>query len=175
MTVNQRQLWEMYTKPGKAFLKLRNYEEAQRMFEAALQVAEEMGPKDPHLGVSLNNLAHVHQACRRYAQAETLYTRALNIAILEHGREHPDTAVSMANLAGLYQAREQYDRAEPLYGDALQIFTETLGKEHPSLVTLLENYASLLRKMNRTGEAERLEQQVRDIRAKMQPTEEKPT
>lgn len=133
------------------------------MFAAALQVAEELGPEDPRLGVALNNAAHVHQARRRYAEAEALYRRALDIAIRVHGRDHPDAAVNLANLAGLYQARELYDQAEPLYREALETFEKTMGDHHPGTARLLGGYASLLRRMARDEEAARVENRARQI------------
>ena len=50
MAVNRHDLWEMYSKSGKTYLRLKNYNDAERMFQAALQEAESFGPGDPHLG-----------------------------------------------------------------------------------------------------------------------------
>jgi tetratricopeptide (TPR) repeat protein len=170
MAITGRELWDMYTKSGKSFFRLRNYAEATRMFTAALQVAEEFGPKDPRLGVTLNNLAHAHQMARRYAEAEVLYQRAIEIAAREHGNEHPDAAVCLANLAGCYQAQQRYVEAEPLYRKAIGILGKTLGDEHPSMATLLENYASLLRKLAHEAEAAKAEEWARSIRGRGAPT-----
>ena len=153
MPVNKRELWQMYTASGKQFLRLRNHREAQRMFEAAAQTAEEFGPHDPRLGVALNNLARVHQARRRYDKAETLLHRALDMAVETRGQEHPDTAVNMANLAGLYQTQQRYDEAEPLLRQAVEIFGRTMGEEHPTMARLLKAHASLLARMGRGDEA----------------------
>lgn len=153
MPVDKRELWQMYVTSGKQFLRLRNYREAQRMFEAAVQTAEAFAPGDPRLGVALNNLARVHQARRRYDKAEALLRRALEGGVEAHGQDHPDTAVNLANLAGLYQAQQQYDEAERLMRQAVEIFGRTMGEEHPDVARLLEAYASLLGKMGRDDEA----------------------
>jgi tetratricopeptide (TPR) repeat protein len=169
MAISNRELWDMYTKSGKAFFRLRNYAEATRMFAAALQVAEEFGPKDPRLGVTLNNLAHAHQVARRYDEAEVLYRRAIEIAAEEHGHEHPDAAVCLANLAGCYQAQRRYVEAEPLFRKAIGILGKTLGEEHQSMATLLENYASLLRKLAHETEAAKAAEWAGSIRARGAP------
>lgn len=169
MGVSARELWEMYTKSGKSFLRLHNSGEAVRMFAAALQVAEGFGPKDPRLGVSLNNLAHVYQVMRCYGDAETLIRRALEIAAQEHGPDHPDAAVCLANLAGLYQVWQRYVEAEPLYRKAVEILGKTLGEEHASMATLLENYASNLRKLAHDAEAAKAEEWARAIRERRAP------
>ena len=166
MGISGRELWGMYTTSGKSFLRLRNYGEAARMFAAALQVADGFGPKDPRLGVSLNNLAHAHQFARRYEEAEALYKRAIEITAQEHGPDHPDAAVCLANLAGLYQAQQRYVEAEPLYRKAVEILGKTLGDEHLSMATLLENYALLLRKLAHGAEAAKAEEWARAIRSR---------
>jgi len=164
MAVDKRSLWDMYTKSGKQFMRLRNWPEAERMFAAALQVAEEFGPRDPRLGVALNNAAHVNQARRRYAKAEALYRRALDIALKAHGQDHPDTAVNLANLAGLYHAQDLQSQAEALYRQAIDTLARTLGDGHPSLARLLEGYGALLAKMGRHEEAAGVQGRARSIR-----------
>jgi tetratricopeptide (TPR) repeat protein len=169
MGISARELWEMYTTSGKSFLRLHNYADAARMFAAALQVAEGFGPKDPHLGVSLNNLAHAHQLARLYAEAEALYRRAIELTAQEHGPDHPDAAVCLANLAGLYQAQQRYVEAEPLYRKAVEILGKTLGEEHASMATLLENYASNLWSLAHDAEAAKAEEWARAIRRRRAP------
>jgi len=167
--VNKRELWQMYTASGKQFVRLRNHREAQRMFEAAVQTAEEFGPHDPRLGVALNNLARVHQARRRFDQAEALFTRALDMARESHGQEHPDTAVTMANLAGLYRAQQRYDEAERLLREAIAIFGRTMGEAHQSMARLHEAYASVLEKVGRDAEAADARRRADRVRGEAQP------
>jgi tetratricopeptide (TPR) repeat protein len=160
----------MYSKSGKTYLQLHNYNDAERMFAAALQEAESFGPTDPRLGVSLNSLARVHQARRRWAEAEKFYKRALAIAAEQHGPDHPDAAVTQANLAGLYQAQERYVEAKPLYEQALASLSKTLGDGHPTLATLLDNYAACLKKMVHEAEAAKAEEWAKAIREGLKKT-----
>ena len=51
---------------------------------------------------SLNNLAGLYQAMGRYAEAEPLYRRSLEIREKQLGADHPDVATSLNNLAVLY-------------------------------------------------------------------------
>jgi adhesin HecA-like repeat protein len=82
-----------------------------------------------------------------YAEAEPLYTRALEIREKSLGKDHPNVAASLNNLAGLYDAQGRYDEAEPLYKRALEILEKSLGEKHPGTVTVSENLAALLQKM----------------------------
>jgi len=102
----------------------------------------------------------------RYAEAEPLLKRALEIREKALGPGHPDVAQSRNNLASLYHSQGKYAEAEPLFKRSLAIREKTLGPEHPSVATLLENYAVLLRKTNRETQAEELEARARAIRAK---------
>lgn len=158
------QLWQNYNRSGKSFLRMGQYADAERMFASALQVAEELGPKDPHLGVSLLNLARSCQAQGKFEKAKSLLARALGIAEAEHGPEHVDVAATCNSLAGLYQAMGKFDEAEPLYKRALAIMENAFGPNHAGVATVLENYAALLRKAGRIDESGDLEGRVMAIR-----------
>jgi len=79
----------------------------------------------------------------RYAEAEPLYQRSLQILEKALGKDHPDVASSLNNLAGLYSDTGRYAEAEPLYQRSLQIREKALGKEHPDVAVSLNNLALL--------------------------------
>jgi tetratricopeptide (TPR) repeat protein len=95
-------------------------------FQQAIPLAEKLlaikkralGPEDPSIAQSLNNLAILYQQMGAYAKAEPLFEQALQINQKALGPEHPDTATSLNNLAELYRAQGQYGKAEPLYEQA---------------------------------------------------------
>ena len=68
----------------------------------------------------------------RYAEAEPLYRRSLEIREKQLGADHPDVAHSLNNLAGLYQAMGRYAEAEPLYKRSLEIREKQLGPTTPT-------------------------------------------
>lgn len=161
-----RALWENYIRSGKSFTKLHDFDQGERMLKAALKVAEEWGPKDPRLGVTLNNLARLYQTQGRFDEAEAVFKRALAIAESERGPDHVDTAVGLSNLASLYSACKRYDRAEPLFVRALAVMEKAMGPDHPAVATILTNYAAMLRRSDRVSKAEELEIRVLDMRLK---------
>jgi tetratricopeptide (TPR) repeat protein len=63
---------------------------------------------------SLNNLADLYQRQDRFADAEPIYKRALDIRERTVGADHPDTAASVNNLTSLYQAEGRTADALPL-------------------------------------------------------------
>ena len=139
---------------------------AERFYLAALAEVENAGPEDPRLAATLNTLAVLYHAQRKYAQAESFYQRVLRLLEQTIGPEHPTLATTLNNLAVVYEAQGKYDMADPLYQRALTLLERTLGPEHPNLAAALENYADLLRKMQREAEAETAEGRAKAIWAK---------
>jgi tetratricopeptide (TPR) repeat protein len=74
-----------------------------------------LGAKHPDTASSLNNLAVLYKSQGKYAEAEPLYERALEIRERVLGAEHPDTTTSLNNLAVLYKSQGKYREAEPLF------------------------------------------------------------
>src|SRR5947207_12692806 len=72
-----------------------------------------------------------YNAQGKYAKAEPLYRRALEIYEQQLGPIHPYTAQSLNNLAYLYNAQGKYAEAEPLYRRAISIREQQLGPIHP--------------------------------------------
>ena len=80
-----------------------------------------LGPEHPDVAKSLHNLAGLYKAQGRYAEAESLYKRAL--AIFEHalGPEHPHVAASLENYAALLRETARADEAERMEARAKAI------------------------------------------------------
>ncbi len=158
--------WQSYMTAGVAAYQQGDYPEAEKQFLAGLKEAKGFGQQDPRLATSLNNLAVLFKAQRKYAEAKPLYKRALAIRQKALGPEHPHVATSLNNLAELYRAQGRYEAAKPLYKRALVIREKALGPDHPNVAKVLENYAALLRKTGRGAEAEYMEARAKAIRAK---------
>ena len=102
-----------------------------------------MGPKDPDVAASLNNLANLYYSQGLYPRAQPLYLRALAIREEVLGKHHPDVAATLNNLANLYLAQAMPARAELLHQRALGIWEEALGKDDPHVAQALNNLANL--------------------------------
>lgn len=106
-------------------------DEAARLFERALVIRERVfGKVHPQVASTLNELAGVALARKRFAEAEALARRVLAIYRTVYGGKHTFTGVGVSNVASVYMAQQQYARAEPLYREAIEIFTESQGAEH---------------------------------------------
>jgi tetratricopeptide (TPR) repeat protein len=148
--------WERHSDAGKTAYRQRRYSDAEKEFLMALQKAEKLGSYDPRLARTLNDLAAVYSTQEKYAEAEPLYRRALEILERGEGAEQPDTATSLNNLAVLYDTQGRYSEAEALYRRALAIDEKTLGSEHADIATDLNNLAGLYDTQGKYDKAEPL-------------------
>jgi tetratricopeptide (TPR) repeat protein len=117
--------------------------------------ADEAGIAEPTARL-LNDLGLLFNAKARYAEAEPLMRRALEILETSCGPDHRDVATDLNTLASLLRATNRLAAAEPLYRRALAIRQSSLGADHPQVASVLTNLASLLRATNRLAEAEPL-------------------
>ncbi len=104
----------------------------------------------------LNRLGIVLKSKARFAEAEPLYRRALEIFEKSAGPNHPDVASTLNNLALLLCATNRLAEAEPMLRRALTIDEARFGPHHSEVATNLNNLAELLRASNRFEEAESL-------------------
>ena len=136
---------------------------AEMLYLAALEQVQKAGPEDPRLAATLNTLAVLYHAQRKYVQAESLYQHVVTLLEQTIGPDHPTLATTLNNLAVVYEAQEKYSEAAPLYQRALVLLERTLGPEHVNLAAALDNYADLLYKMQREAEAASAEARARAI------------
>jgi tetratricopeptide (TPR) repeat protein len=155
--------WEHYMAEGMQAYQNGQETDAEMFYRAALEEVQYAGPEDPRRAATLNTLAVLYHAQRKYLQAESLYQQVLQL--LEHtiGPDHPTLATTLNNLAVVYEAQAKYGEAALLYQRALALMERTLGPEHVNLAAALDNYADLLRKMQRVAEAESTEARARAI------------
>lgn len=158
--------WEQFMAEGLSAFQQGQEAEAEKLYRAALEEVEGTGSDDPRLAATLNTLAVLYHAQRKYAQAEALYQRVFKL--LEHtlGADHPTLATTMNNLAVVREAQGKLDDAEPLYQRALALLERIFGPDHPNVAAALDNYADLLRKMQREVEAEAIETRAKAIWAR---------
>ena len=158
--------WEHYMAEGAKAYQDGQESNAEMFYLAALENLQNAGPEDPRLAATLNTLAVLYHAQKKYAQAEPLYQQVLKLLEQTVGPDHPTLATTLNNLAVVYEAQDKYTEAAPLYQRALALIERTLGPDHPNLAVALDNYADLLRKMQREAEAESAEARAKAIWAK---------
>jgi len=143
--------------------------EAESLCRRALVIREQvLGRDHPEVAQSLNDLAIIYIALKKFEQVEPLCLRALSIQEQALGSDHPDVAVTLNDLGMLYYLQGRYEGIEPLYQRALSIFESRLGPTHPYMVVTLNNLGKLYIAQSKYAEAEQLIQHALTVREQVQ-------
>ena len=171
LAAEERRLWAeravRAVEDAFPYMKFETWPQCERLLPHALACARWIEEQDFAFAQAarlLNQAGTYLQARARYAEAEPLYRRALEINEATLGKEDPLTAVSLSNLAGLCQAQGRYPEAAPLLARALDIDEKVLGPEHPDTATGLNNLAGLYDILGQYDKAEALYRRALDIR-----------
>jgi len=117
--------WQSNLNAGAQAYNRQDYAAAIERLRAAVTLCEAVKPDSADLANCLAWLGVVSVAAGRYAEAEPLYKRGLEIREKKLGPDHPDVANSLVNLAALYYNQGRYAEAEPLYKRAFDISAKT--------------------------------------------------
>jgi tetratricopeptide (TPR) repeat protein/tRNA A-37 threonylcarbamoyl transferase component Bud32 len=128
--------------------------ETETLLREALAIQEKrLGPDDPALALTSNELGIYYGYRGELAKAEPLFRRALKIREAGLGPGHPDVAVTLNNLAIVRAKQERYAEADELFRRALAIRERALPADHPDLAASLESLAVLAQNQHRYAEA----------------------
>lgn len=149
-----------------SFLAEGNHVEAELGFQRALEVLEPvLGPDHREIATLMSNLSAAYVGQKMYAEAELAEVRALEIRTRALGPDHVEVAETLKRLAGICWAAQKFAAAEHHLELAQKSIEKTLGVNDPGLRWVLQNRAILLRHLNRSAEAESLEQRAASIEA----------
>ncbi len=98
------------------------------------------GPEHPRVANSLMNLGRLYRKQEKYAEAESLYQRALAMLEKALGPDDLTVATCVSNIALLYVFQGRLTDAKPLFKRTLEIREKRLGPAHPLAVTAREAY-----------------------------------
>lgn len=157
-------VWNTYTDFGAMAFEKGDYELAEKMFEAALEAAQQLGPDDARLASSFNNLALVYQRQGQKLKATTLYKRALSMYDRTRGTGRRHLACTLDNLADLHFKAGDYVKARAFYRKVLTIFEQLFGPMHPELVPRLTRLGFIYCEHGRYDEALQFYNRAQDIK-----------
>lgn len=133
------------------------FDHAEIVFRDAIAFGEAaLGPDEPQVAKSKNNLANVLCATGRRRDAEALFRDALRVHEEKLGRTDPGCARVMTSLALLLADTGHAEEAETLLREALESGRVALGPHHPEVVVRINNLAMLMQRAGCLGEAETL-------------------
>ena len=103
----------------------------------------------------------------KYALAQPLFEKALEIRRRRLTDDHPDTASSYNNLAYNLHAQGKYAQAQPLFEKALEIYRRLLSDDHPHTATSYNNVADNLNAQGKYAQAQPLYEKALEIRRRL--------
>uniref|UniRef100_A0A8C6RT37 Tetratricopeptide repeat protein 19, mitochondrial n=1 Tax=Nannospalax galili TaxID=1026970 RepID=A0A8C6RT37_NANGA len=116
--------------------------QAQRMYEKALQICQEIqGERHPQTIVLMSDLATTLDAQGHFDEAYIYMQRASDLA---RETDHPELHMVLSNLAAILMHRERYTQAKEIYQEALK--QAELKRDEVSVQHIREELAELSRK-----------------------------
>ncbi len=103
----------------------------------------------------------------RYAEAQPLFEKALEIRRRLLTDDHPTTAESYNNLAFNLNKQGRSAAAQPLYEKALEIWRRLLTDDHPETATSYNNVAANLKAQGKYASAQPLYEKALEIRRRL--------
>jgi len=158
--------WEHYTGAAKKAFMKGDYEEAEKLLQASLNITKNFEKTDYRLTITYSNLGLINQIQKKYDRAETYYTKSLNIKKQTLPPNDPSIGREINNLATIMVAQGKYFEAEELIKEAISINKKALGEDDPTVATNLANLATIYAMQGKFPEAEKLYLRALEIREK---------
>ena len=133
-----------------------DYPKAQKSCAIAIEQSERMAPGSKEHTRSLSNLAWVYYDQGKYADAESLFKRALALRENALGPEHEYVSVSLQNLADVYERQGRYADAENAIKRETAIDEKSDGAESTSMASDLGSLARIYALEGKYADAEQL-------------------
>lgn len=127
--------------------------DAERLLVADLARIERQQPESLAAARAMVDLAELYRAQARFAEAESLFRRA--VAVIEAVPGAPARALvrPLNSLALVYRAQGQYGDAEPLCRRALALAETHIGADHAATASVVANLLTVYLAQGRYGEA----------------------
>ncbi len=134
----------LFTQRGRVKERLALLNEAQRYYQDALSLNEQMfGPF--HEG-TLSNIVDVGDVKRElglYQEALEYYQIQLDRNIKIFGESHPNVATGLNRIGDIFRTKGEYDKALEYFERAIVIYKQYYGKSHPVVARSLINIGEI--------------------------------
>jgi tetratricopeptide (TPR) repeat protein len=144
------------------------YPEAEQLLRKALAHREANVLEEANLMPSLNRMAELYLAQKKYAEAEPFAVRAVKIGRSKIGLMPPSFADSLHRLGSVHAGQEKYEDAIPLFDQCVKLKVRQLPDaphippkpgqiHHKEFGDLCREYAAILRKAGKEKDAKEIE------------------
>ncbi|MBA3804775.1 MAG: tetratricopeptide repeat protein [Acidobacteria bacterium] len=164
----QDSIWVSYFGRGAQALEQGTYVEAEHMFRAAIDEAGKAAKsKNPNaIGMMSDSLSGLSAALRgqgKYADAESVVRKQLQLLEITYGERHPDYAKTLNNLGLLLSEQKKYKEAEEIHRRALKLREKYDEPPRRNMAVSLLNLGKIYYEQGKNSEAEALFSQARSI------------
>ena len=138
---------------GQVLYERGDYQKAEPVLQEAARLYTRGDTVTPGLAMALTNLANTHFYLGKYALADTLNQRVLEMDKHLYGPRHAFVADVLINLGAIRQEWAKYTEAEQFYREALAINTAWYGENHPETASNLTALGRALVSQTRFADA----------------------
>lgn len=121
--------WDQNNKAGLAALTSGDLDAAEKNLVAGLKEAEECGPEDVRVAVSLNNLASLYEKKKMYTQCAGYLQKARKIFRKAYGDMNESIPVTERNEARILTKQGKWAESLPLYAEAIRYMEMLKSKD----------------------------------------------
>jgi tetratricopeptide (TPR) repeat protein len=150
-----------YRRQGDEAYIQHNYGEAERLYKAAVELAEKNGA-DASVIIALRSLAQVYLEQGKDDEVEVIYKRRLELAKEVWANDPKNLAAVYDDLAIFYLLKDRYIEAAPLIEQSISLKQTTFGASNPKTIESIQFYVLLLRKKGLDKEADQLEARIKE-------------
>jgi tetratricopeptide (TPR) repeat protein len=141
-----------------------NFSQAEQIFLRAIHEAERFGADDARVGTTLNSLGLIYRAEKKYADAESVYRRALAILEKAYGDGSIDVANVNFNIGTVMFDQNHQPSALPYAQKSMASYSTLLGGASLKTAAALCMVGDAYRTMKSYNEAEGPLRRCADIR-----------
>jgi hypothetical protein len=120
------------------------YQEAEVVAREVLALAQKGDREYPEVASVLHRLANIKIGEQKYAEAEDLARRSVEMHRRLHGNEHPETAWALLAVGSAFAAQHKNSEADAALRESLAIFRRYYGEDHESIGFVHANLIPLL-------------------------------
>jgi tetratricopeptide (TPR) repeat protein len=121
------------------------FDEAHKVTDEALALAQSSGGEHPGIADILHNQARIYLDQSRFPEAEKAASQAVQLHRRLREPGHPETAWGLYMLGTALQKQQKFAEAEDAFREALGIFRQRYRGDHHSLTSTLDNLRQVLR------------------------------
>ncbi|WP_298703229.1 DUF4037 domain-containing protein [uncultured Veillonella sp.] len=157
---------------GTNALDSKHFDEAEKEFTTALDIARQLNIRNIVYVSLCNNLGNLHLQRREYDKAYTYQKEALGLLRTQE-KSRVKLAISCSNFAETCRLMGKTDEYQALMNESVDLLSQAVGEQHPLYATVVNNIATMFYNEGQYEKACSLMEEVLPIMERTYGTESK--